>query len=150
MRCTKAKIIYKKIIMCDCDYNDCSTETSSSSKSFYSDSSDQYHSAPKKSVRFCGEVQIFLIPSRKDAINCASVISRCFQNMINKKPLKVRRKKVTPLKTVTFFKLVTMYPVPSRDDLKSIANDLWYEPHEILAMEQEAHQVLVDLEKMNI
>ena len=136
--------------MCDCEYNDCSTETSSSSKSFYSDTSDHYPSAPKKSVRFCGEVQIFLIPSRKDAIKCSSVISQCFQNMIAKKPLKLRRKKLTSPKTVKFFKLVTMYPVPSRDDLKSIANDLWYEPHEILAMEQEAHQILIGMGKNNI
>ena len=130
--------------MCDsCEYNDDSTAAMespcSSSKSFYSDTSEVQEintfKLQKKTVRFSNKTQIFLIPSRKDQIECA----------INKNLTSVtKNNQIVIKKTVTFDKCVTNFPVPSRDDLKSIFRKLWYEPEEIIMMEK---KVLRSLEK---
>ena len=133
--------------MCDIDskYKDSDECTEadtpcSSSKSFYSDTSNADFSSRKKSVSFNSDVQVFLIPSRKDALSY--VLSQCWKNVMgtqNLDKIKTRIQKKT--KSVRFYKIVTLFPVPNRDDLKSIAKDLWYESEEIVLMEREAQDL---------
>jgi hypothetical protein len=129
-----------------------SASSSGSSKSFQSDFSlstasgddnDCIISRKKKSVRFCGEVQVFKIPSRKEQI--ASVISRCWKNMMNTSKTSTTTNssysssnlittKKNSIKKLKFFKLVTVIYIPSRSDLKSFSTDLWYGRDEMSMM----------------
>jgi hypothetical protein len=149
--------------MCDCKFNpsivtdadsDDSTTPASSSKSFQtdfslstarSDDNDCIISRNKKSVRFCGEVQVFTIPSRKEQI--ASVISRCWKNMMTCSKTDsstLITTKNASIKHLKFFKHVKVFYVPSRSDLKSFSTDLWYGRDEILIMANEAMQEFQD------
>lgn len=46
------------------------------------------------------------------------------------------------IKNVKFDRRVTLFPVPSRDDLQALFNDLWYTSEEILYMEKKAFKKL--------
>ena len=132
---------------CQSDHDD-STEAEtpcSSSKSFYSETSE-ISPRLKKSVQFRKEAQVFLIPSRKDILSyfispywIYETDTKNFCNTKNTEPISNKPSK----KSVTFYKVVSLYLVPCREDLKAIANDLWYETEEILTMQLEAQEMLL-------
>ena len=87
----------------------------------------------KRSISF-GAPQIFLIPTRTEIASC--VKDRCVRNA----SFPVANSMSTKLsldKQVNFYKRVTVFPVPSRKDLKSSFNQLWYTPDEISQFEKD-------------
>ena len=69
-----------------------------------------------KSVRFKNEVQIFFIPSRNACHNIPYWLTNYDTDVQSAKSIK----------SVTFYATVDIQFVPSRDDLKQYANEIWY------------------------
>ena len=86
-------------------------------------------SSSKSSVHFCEEVQVFLVPSRKE-----ETIS-CFR--------KTPPKSNFPKQKITFDNQVTVLIIPSRSEIEepSIMN-LWYTREDIINFEKESHEEL--------
>ena len=89
-------------------------------------------SAPsiKKIVSFNVELQVFLIPPRKDAKSLNFTGSKISDDTDYSECQTMKLKK-----SVNFFKIVTIFPIPSRDDLKHFTKDLWYEPEDFIRSE---------------
>lgn len=97
---------------CDSDDILCSSLISLSTRSDSSEISEPHSSRSsimqsRKSVRFNEQIDIFIIPSRKDQYELSND------------------------KTVTFCEMVLVTPIPPRNKLADIFQDLWYTREDI-------------------
>ena len=126
-----------------------SINSSSFRNSFVSKSSSSINkgkyliaSVKTKSVSFNEKQEIFLIPSRKD-ITSNNISSRRREiSGIETVPDDRKLQSSFKVKELRFQTGITNFPVPSRDDLKSMMNELWYNAEEILSMERRALKAL--------
>ena len=116
---------------------ECESSSSKSSSTYNSEASacvpPTAISKIKRSVSF-GEPQIFLIPTRTEVISC--IKDRCVRNA----SLPITNSESSTLsldKQVSFYNRVSVFPVPSRKDLKSSFNELWYTSDEISQFEKD-------------
>ena len=117
---------------------ECESSSSKSSCTCNSESSDYAPTAIskiKKSISF-GAPQIFLIPTRTEIASC--IKDRCVRNAsFSITNSESELSKLSLDKQVNFYNRVTVFPVPSRKDLKSSFNELWYTSDEISQFEKD-------------
>ena len=111
---------------------ECESSSSKSSSTYNSEAISKI----KRSVSF-GTPQIFLIPTRTEVTSC--IKNRCVRNASF--PITTSNSESSTLvsldKHISFYNRVSVFPVPSREDLKSSFSELWYTSSEISQFEKD-------------
>ena len=105
--------------------NSTTTSTAESDFNHERDSANLSVQRKKKSVTFNEQEEIFLIPTRQEI---EALLKAAYNKNISR--------------YVRFDKLVTVFPIPSRNAFSCIAGDIWYNKDEITSMEKEVFDSL--------